>query len=264
MRAPDNRRPARIVTPLQCDESTWAALDFAVAMAKTLRAELKGTFLEDLDVLTAASLPITRAVSYRSGQVGSLDPAQVEAHYRALAARARERLAAVCREQALGWSFEIAERTPAVAGEGEAEQHHDLLLLDRRMLRRRQNVTTLLRLATRYATVGVWDMTMPQPSRLILVYRGEADGLEVAGELARAMGLALDVVIPDSDGKPGEPLAEPVQEWMAARSIAGTVHEFTPDDPARQDGLLRLTAAPGALVIYDRRDLLALVGEALR
>lgn len=261
MRAPDMRRPARIVMPLQCDESTWAALDFAVAMAKALRAELKGTFLEDLDVLAAASLPITRAISYRSGQVGILDPAQVEAHYRALAARARERLAAACREQALGWSFEIAERVPAIEGEGEVA-HHDLLLLDRRMLRRRQNVAALLRLATRYPTVGVWDMTMHQPSRLILVYRGEADGLDVAGELARAMGLALDVVIPDSDGKPGEPLAEPVQRWMADRSIAGTVHEFTPDDPARQDGLLRLTATPGSLVIYDRRDLLAMVGEA--
>ena len=119
MRAPDSGRPARIVMPLQCDESTWAALDFAVAMAKTLRAELKGTFLEDLDVLTAASLPITRVISYRSGQVASLDPARIEAHYRALAERARERLAAACRAQALGWSFEIAERTPAGEAEGE-------------------------------------------------------------------------------------------------------------------------------------------------
>lgn len=260
MRAPEMRRPARIVMPLQCDESTWASLDRAAAMAKALHAELKAMFLEDLDVLTAASLPITRSISYRSGQVGTLDPGQVEAHYRALAARARERLATLCREQALSWSFEIAERVPR-SEIGEAASSPELLLLDRRALRRRQNLRALLQLATRHDTVGVWDMTTDRPSRLILVYRGEAHGLNIAGELARVMELSLDVVIPDSDRKPGEPLAEPVQNWMAEQGIAGTVHEFLPSDPERQAGLLKLTETPGALVIYDRRDMIAMLGE---
>lgn len=272
MRAPETRRPARIVMALQSDESTWASLEHAAAMAAALHAELKATFLEDLDVLAAASLPVTRSIAFRTGRIGTLEPGQVEAHYRALAARARARVAALCRERALAWSFEIAGREPVPqpvpepkAAQPKTEPSRpELLLLDRGALRRRQNLRALLQLATRYDTVGVWDMTMDRPVHLILVYREEAESLTVAGELARALGLSLDIVMPDSDGKPGEPLAQPVRQWLAEQGLSGTVHEFVPDDPDRHAGLLGLTRTPGALVIYDRRDMIAMLDEGPR
>lgn len=264
MRAPEARRPARIVMALQSDESTWASLEHAAAMAAALHAELKATFLEDLDVLAAASLPVTRSIAFRSGRIGTLEPGQVEAHYRALAARARDRVAALCRERALAWSFEIVGREPLPepkTAPNTETPRPELLLLDRGALRRRQNLRALLQLATRYDTVGVWDMTMDRPLHLILVYREDAESLSVAGELARTLGLPIDVVMPDSDGKPGEPLAQPVRQWLAEQGLSGTVHEFVPDDPDRHAGLLGLTRTPGALVIYDRRDMIAMLDE---
>lgn len=260
MRTPETRRPTRIVLPLQCDEASWAALEHAAAVAKALRAELRGTFLEDLDVLAAASLPITRAISYRSGRVGTLDPAQVEAQFRALATRARQRLADLCRQHALAWSFEVAERAPQAATESQ-EARLDLLLLDRTLLRRRQNAAALLQLATRYDTVGVGDMRQPQPSRLILVYSGEMEGLRVAGSLAETMALPLEVLIPSADTREAEASAGSVREWLGIHRIAGSVLPVAVQDGDREKALAALTEGSGALVVFDRHDLLALLGN---
>ncbi|MCA8927369.1 MAG: hypothetical protein KDC18_04815 [Alphaproteobacteria bacterium] len=259
MPAPEARRPTRIVMPLQCDESSWAALEHAAAVAKALHAELRATFLEDLDVLAAASLPMTRSISYRSGRVGVLEPAQVEAQFRAMAARARQRLAALCREHALAWSFEVAARGPE-DGDEETATHPDLLLVDRGVLRRRQNMAALLRLAARYDTVGVWDMSVPRPSRLILVHRGEAAGLMAAGELARTLDLPLEVLIPTTDAAAAEAAAASVREWLGLHRVAGSVVPVSTDAGDTDLALQAMADGPGTLVIFEHADLLRLLG----
>src|SRR6056297_1279952 len=266
MRSPYTSRVVRIVTPIQPDESSWAAMERAVAMAKAMEAELKGLFLEDTEALAAATLPFTRTVAFQSGRIGAFEAADLQAAYRALAERARQRLAEYCRAQALQWSFEVEARggeapeEPAVAGSGaataleearERSRIRDLLLLDRRALRFRQQSAALLRLATRHGTVAVADLTGPPPQQVVLIYHGAEDRLILAAQLAHALGVRLEVLVcADDEEGDGSLLADRVTSWMKEHRVAGAVDIIPPAET--EAAKARIVGLSGVLVLFER------------
>lgn len=97
----------RIVIALESICENLNALEIAAELAARIKAELHGMFIEDVHLLSAAHLPFVHQVSLRSAAIRSFDPADIEAEFRALAARARACLKDIAERMKVPWSFEI-------------------------------------------------------------------------------------------------------------------------------------------------------------
>lgn len=269
MRAPKFHPSVRIVTPVQAEEATWQALELGAAMAKELQAELRALFLTDDQALAAAALPVTRTISYQTGMIQSLDIGMLEAAYRLRALRVRERLAELCRAEALRWSFEMVERMEATAGileaSGIAERTHhtstenstqpqtqgisDLLLLDPRNLAVRHQVLPLLRLLARHNLVGLWDRHAPKPHRVVLLSKGEPSALLPAFAIAQSLGVEWDIWVYGADANERASRSAAVAQWLADQHATATLQEVETGDSTACRLLLR--EAADALVLFD-------------
>lgn len=105
----------RIVVALESACENLAALEHAAELARRAKAELHAMFIEDARLLDMAALPFTRQVNLASGVLAPLDPVDVEAEFRALAARARRCLQGLAARLDVAWSFETVRGDRASA-----------------------------------------------------------------------------------------------------------------------------------------------------
>ncbi|RMF22573.1 MAG: hypothetical protein D6760_07195 [Deltaproteobacteria bacterium] len=98
----------RILVALDASEHSLAALEAAAEMAARLRAELEGLYVEDSDLLRAASLPFARELSAYGGGRREMSGASMERTLRARAARLRRALEAAAERAGVAWSFRTA------------------------------------------------------------------------------------------------------------------------------------------------------------
>jgi hypothetical protein len=84
-------------------------------LARDMRAELLGLFIEDEALLRFAALPFAAEVGFASAAARTLDPASLQRALRAQAARLEHALGAVLDPAALAWSFRVARASPASA-----------------------------------------------------------------------------------------------------------------------------------------------------
>ncbi len=101
----------RVLLALQTSEPAPALLSTAIALARSLPAQLAGLFVEDIDLLRLAALPFTREVGAASGTVRPIDLRDVERALKRQAEQARQSLASVAQELQLPWSFQVARGT---------------------------------------------------------------------------------------------------------------------------------------------------------
>ena len=99
------RRVLLVVEPPGIAPEPFAAMR---RLAEELRAELAGLFVEDLNLLRLAALPITRETGLVSGAVRPIDVSDVERAMRLQAEQLRQRLSALAAELQLPWSFQVA------------------------------------------------------------------------------------------------------------------------------------------------------------
>jgi nucleotide-binding universal stress UspA family protein len=114
----------RILVALDASRHSLAAMEAAAELAASMKAELQGLFVEDINLLRVAGSCVAREVSYPFGVTARLDPARMERQLRAQAARARKALAAACERREIKWSFrvvrgEVAPEVLAAAGEAD-------------------------------------------------------------------------------------------------------------------------------------------------
>jgi hypothetical protein len=76
-------------------------------LARSLQLELAGLFVEDLDLLRLAALPITREVGAVSGVVRAIEVIDVERALRAQAEQVRRALSSLAAELDVPWSFRV-------------------------------------------------------------------------------------------------------------------------------------------------------------
>jgi len=246
-RGSSSRALIRIVTPVQAEETTWQALEIGAAMAKELRAELRALFLTDADALAAAALPVSHAISYQTGMIRSLEVGMLEAAYRARAARARDRVAELCRTEALRWSFEMTTEAAAPSAPAEPQaaggtaaasgaeprteaEVYDLLLLDPRSLAVQRLATPLLRLLTRHALLGLWDRQAPKPSRVVLFSKGERNALLTAATIARQLDVEQKTWVYGRDAASREDRAAAISDWLAEQNIHVPLEEIATEE----------------------------------
>lgn len=268
MRAPTSHPYVRIVTPVQADEATWQVLELGAAMAKELRAELRALFLTDAQALAAAALPVTRTISYQTGIIRSLDVRMLEAAYRVRAQRVRERLAELCRTEALRWSFAMAEHFEATgilapSGTGEPPRDRladnpneppsqgisDLLLLDPRSFTVQHQVLPLLHQLTRHTLVGLWDRHAPKPDRVVLFSKGEPNALLPALAIAQSLGVELEIWVYGAEVDERAARSAAIAQWLTDQHSRAMLHEVETGDSNACRHLLRGQA--NALVLFD-------------
>ena len=97
----------RILVALDASRHSLAALEAAVELAADLEAELQGLFVEDVNLLRLAGLPVAREVLYPFVAATRLDRARMERELRAQATQARRALAAACEQRQIKWSFRV-------------------------------------------------------------------------------------------------------------------------------------------------------------
>jgi nucleotide-binding universal stress UspA family protein len=98
---------------LDASPPSLVALDAAAALAERLGAEIEGLYVEDVDCARLAALPLGRLVDAVSAAVRAPQSGEFDAAFRALAARARERLAEAAARRRLTWSFRVVRGSVA-------------------------------------------------------------------------------------------------------------------------------------------------------
>jgi len=97
----------RILVAIESPTLTEQPVAAARELARSLRLELAGLFVENLDLLRLAALPITREVGAVSGAVRAIELTDVERSLRAQAEQVRSILASLAAELDLPWSFRV-------------------------------------------------------------------------------------------------------------------------------------------------------------
>jgi K+-sensing histidine kinase KdpD len=104
----------RIVVGLEPLPASRAVLEAAAQFADRAEAELVAVFMENVDLLRFAAMPFACEVGLASARRRELDLQRMERSLRALAAEARETLAAVAGGLSVRWSFRVARGAGAV------------------------------------------------------------------------------------------------------------------------------------------------------
>lgn len=101
---------------IACFAPGSAAGAHAIAgLAREMRAELLGLFIEDEALLRFAAFPFAAEIGFPSATLRAVDPASIERALRAQAAALERALAAVLDPAAHAWSFRVARASPASA-----------------------------------------------------------------------------------------------------------------------------------------------------
>jgi nucleotide-binding universal stress UspA family protein len=97
----------RILVALDASLHSLAALEAASELAGSMKAELVGVYVEDINLLHLAGLPFAREISYLSVAARPLNSLSMERELRMQAERIRTALAGVAERRQLRWSFRV-------------------------------------------------------------------------------------------------------------------------------------------------------------
>ena len=97
----------RILLALDVSRDSLTALEIAFDLAAVLGSEISGLFIEDGELVVAASLPFAREVGSLSGISRQIGTADIEHRFRAVAWQARDALADAGRRRNVPSSFRV-------------------------------------------------------------------------------------------------------------------------------------------------------------
>ena len=209
----------RVLAAYDAVTSDEASLSDLAEMVARLQAELELLFVEDVNLVRVAGLPLARQINIRTGAAGPLAPGELEADMRATGARMMRRLADAADRRHIRWSFRTV-RGEAADEVVLASEAADLLVLrhGRNWPRRRSADADPAAVARRARpSVLLLEHGAQAPRSPALVFRPGEQGrraLAFAVRLAVAGHDVLDILVPD-----GKLLDAATQ---AAESVAGS------------------------------------------
>lgn len=186
----------RILVALDASTHSLAALEAAVELAERVEAEIEGLFVEDINLMRLAQLPIAQQLSLPSGLRRRLDTAAIEQEMRAFAAEARQALEVAAERTNVQWSFRVVRGQVEVEMSAAAVEA-DLVVLDlaSRPLTQYARLVSAAESAARLAPRSVLLLRgRPGPVEAVIVAYDGSEGAEkalaaaaqVAAGLARA------------------------------------------------------------------------------
>lgn len=256
----------RILVALDASVHSLAALEAASELADTLKAELVGIFVEDINLLHLAGLPFAREVSFLPVSERPLDSPSMERALRLQAERVRQALADVAWRRQLRWSFRVV-RGQVAAELLTAALEVDLLALGRaswtstRRVQLGATAREVVAQAPRPVLLLQHGHAICQPMQL--VYDGSAAArraLATASRLASATGGDLTVMLVTSAPEIAQRLQEDVDERLQAQQVNGHYRQLISPSAEELAQALHM-AGGGTLVIGADNPLLE--GEGL-
>ena len=189
----------RILVALDASSYSLAALETAARLARRLRAELIGLFVEDIDLLRVAEFPYTRQVGLFSSTLQRLDLPELERQLRAQANQIRQALMAIAEHAQVPWQFWVARGS--VASEVlAAETKADLTIVGKkgRSLGKRVGSTARMVIFKGQGLTLVFQHREQLTAPVMVVYDSSGaaqSALEAALNLANAMNGHLSILI---------------------------------------------------------------------
>jgi nucleotide-binding universal stress UspA family protein len=173
----------RIVIALDNSDTGHAALETARQVAAEQIAELRGLFVEDVNVVRLAALPCVAEVDYSTAVTRRVEAASLKLAFDSAAELARASLARLAQQLAVRWSFSVARGE--LAHECMlAAQHADLLIIGRQS-----------RLARPVATHTKYHFAQPVVT-FCVGNSHDRRRLQFAASIALHMGRTLVIIAP--------------------------------------------------------------------
>jgi nucleotide-binding universal stress UspA family protein len=176
----------------------------AARLASSLEAELHGLFVEDINLLRAAGLPMARELQLPFARHTRMNPERTRRQLRAQARQARRALASICTREQIQWTFEVVRGGVSSKVLEEAEKA-DLLCLGRtgRPVMQRPGLGSTARAAATGAQRSVLLISHGRHigPPVIVAYDGSASAeqaLLLASQLVQELGGTLSILVPAS------------------------------------------------------------------
>ncbi len=247
----------RILVALDVSEQSRAALESAARLAAALKAELVGLFVEDVELLQLADLPVARLIGPRGTAV--LDAATMRRALKVQADEARRTLAHAAEHWKVNWSFRVTQGICAEAVLTEARQF-DLVALGRtsRPQTRTSALGTTARLAavTASCSVLVSRATAVPGGPVVVLFEGGTRALPLASELAHIFAARLEVCAIASDDEAAAKCVQKARNWLVEHRAGGQLHSLSRPDASAIKALVDDRRA-GLLVIDARGPMVA-------
>jgi hypothetical protein len=184
----------RILVALDASPGSLAALEAAAALAARSEAELLGIFVEDIELLHAATLPCVREVSLVSARSRPIEHASIERALRSQAARAEAALTRLAAAHRLRATFRVT-RGAVLAELIAAAQEVDMLALGlaafSERTRTRPGATVLAALAAAACPLMLIAPQVELRERVATIYDGSVPGT-AALQLAATLVVTRD------------------------------------------------------------------------
>jgi nucleotide-binding universal stress UspA family protein len=222
----------RILVALDTSHHSLAALRAAAELASSLEAELHGLFVEDVDLLRVAALPMARELQFPFARHARMNPGRMRRQLRAQARQARQALSSICKQRQIEWTFTVVRGHVSSKVLEEAAKA-DLLCVGRasRPVMERPETGSTARAAATSAQPSV--LVISQRTRIqapvVVIYDGsrEADrALQLARRFAREIEGFLSILVPADPSISSEELQDRLTDRLDGEDMVVRYREL--------------------------------------
>lgn len=196
----------RILVALDASRQSRLALDAAARLAECYGAELHGIYVEDINLIRLASLPVAREVGPTSPSPHPLDERRLARRLSSSAAEAEHWLAETAARRKVRWTFRV-ERGDVTSVISQAAREADIVALGRAGTGTSgpgRLGSTARALAVQQAqSVMVIQVPLATGQTLVALFDGSAASaraLKTAAQLCERLDAHLVILVPVSDG----------------------------------------------------------------
>lgn len=228
----EDLRIQRILVALDTSHHSLAALRAAAELACSLEAEVLGLFVEDVNLLHAAGLPMARELRFPFARHAQMTPQRMKRQLRAQALQARRALSSICETRGIEWTFEVVRGRVSSRLLEEAAKA-DLLCIGRasRPVIKGPRIGSTARAAAVRAQRVV--LVISQGTRIqapvVVTYDGspEADqALLLARHLAVETGGFLSILVPADPPMPSEEIQQRLADSLEGKDVVVRYREL--------------------------------------
>lgn len=256
----------RIVVAIDNNSQTSGALDVAASLASYLNSELSGLYVEDINLVRLAALPIGREICFPNGICRDFTDQQLDAEYREQSTSARHAIARSASRARVTYSFRVARgqvEAEVISAAGEA----DLLVLgtgDSPLRpRRRLGRTALAALEHAPRSILIAKPHAHPINKLLVCFDGTEGGkraLQAAVRISGARTGSLTVLIAAEDLDKAAALRQEVGEILAPLDVQPNFLHCSKPTPeqtsalaSRSEANLLVVGSDSPMMAGDRR-----------
>ena len=231
------RSIGRILVALDASANSREALTTAVNLAATLRAELHGVFVEDINLLRLGELPFAREIQFADTGLHQLEMESLQRRLRARAAILRHEVEELSGEHKLTSTFSVI-RGPVEKELLAAALETDMLAVGRlghSLLNRMRMGSTARAVTARAASAVLLVKSDVAAGPIIALFDGSATGLRalrLAAELAEQGG-DLCVLLWASDEEEAFECREFAAQLLDESGVQAQIQHLSGDLPLR-------------------------------